>query len=134
MAETKNIPNDAEVSPIRAGLLCRCPRCGKGKLYHGYLKVAERCNVCDADFGSENAGDGAAFFIMLIVGFVVVFAALYVEVNYMPPYWVHAALWLPLTVVLTLGLLPPLKGVLVTLQFHHSAEEARLDDGSHGNE
>ena len=135
MSDTHNKSNDAEVSPVRAGLLCRCPHCGKGKLYRGYLKVAEQCSKCTADFGSEDAGDGPAVFVMLIVGFLIAFSALYVEVNYMPPYWLHAALWLPLTVILTLGLLPPFKGLLVALQFHHKAEEARLaEDVSKENE
>ncbi len=83
------------VSPWVAGLSCRCPRCGKGPLFDGFLSPAKRCAVCGLDYSFADFGDGPAVFIMLIVGFVVTGAALIVEVLYSPPYWVHAALWIP---------------------------------------
>ena len=69
-------------------------------------------------------------FVILIAGFIVVGSALVVEAMWRPPYWLHALLWLPLLLVLTLGLLRPLKGLLVALQFHHKAEEGRVDGGA----
>ena len=68
-------------------------------------------------------------FVILIAGFLVVAAAVIVEFVWRPPYWVHAILWIPMILVVTLGLLRPLKGLLVALQFHHNAEEGRPDRG-----
>jgi uncharacterized protein (DUF983 family) len=118
---------DPEVSPYLAGVKCRCPRCGRGRLFTGFLTLAPRCESCSLDYGFADAGDGPAVFVILIAGFLVVAAAVIVEFVWRPPYWVHALLWIPITLAVTLGLLRPLKGLLVALQFHHKAEEGRLD-------
>jgi uncharacterized protein (DUF983 family) len=115
------------VSPYIAGLRCRCPRCGEGGLFDGFLSLAPRCQRCGLDYRFADSGDGPAVFVILIAGFVVVFAALMVEAFWRPPYWVHALLWLPLLLAISLGLLRPLKGLLIALQYHHKAEEGRLD-------
>ena len=117
----------AGVNPILAGLACRCPNCGKSPLFAGYLKVRDRCTVCGFDLAKADSGDGPAVFIILIVGAVVCFAALFTEVAVKPPMWVHMTLWPLLATALSLGLLPPFKGVLVALQFHHRASQARHD-------
>ena len=109
-----------------AGLSCACPRCGKGKLFQGFLTLRPRCDVCGLDYNFADSGDGPAIFIMLIAGFIVVGAALVTEALYQPPLWVHAALWLPLIVILTLGPLRPMKGLLIDLQYFHKAAEGRL--------
>jgi uncharacterized protein (DUF983 family) len=109
-----------------AGLTCACPRCGKGKLFQGFLTLRPRCDVCGLDYDFADAGDGPAVFIILFAGFVVVGAALVTEILYRPPFWVHAALWLPLILIVTLGPLRPMKGLLIALQFHHKAAEGRL--------
>ncbi|MDA7947303.1 MAG: DUF983 domain-containing protein [Hyphomicrobiaceae bacterium] len=123
MAGRRNMPL---ARTLRSGMLARCPRCGSGKLFSGYLKIAPRCEACKLDFGFADSGDGPAVFIILIAGFLVVAAALIVEVMHRPPYWVHAALWLPLTAVLCLGLLRPFKATLIALQYRHKAEEGRI--------
>jgi uncharacterized protein (DUF983 family) len=115
-------------SPVLAGLAGRCPRCERGKLFQGFLSLRPRCDVCGLDFSFADAGDGPAVFIILFAGFVVVGAALIVEVAYQPPFWLHAVLWGPLILLLTLGPLRPLKGLLVALQYHHDAAEGRLDE------
>ena len=107
------------ISPFRAGLMARCPRCGEGALFSGYLTIAPRCEACKLDYGFADSGDGPAIFIILIAGFIIVAAALIVEVLYQPPYWLHAVLWLPLTGVLCLGFLRPFKATLVALQYRH---------------
>lgn len=112
---------------ILRGLRGRCPRCGEGRLFKGFLGLSDRCDRCELDYDFADAGDGPAVFVILIGGFIVVFAALAVEVAYAPPYWVHAALWIPLVLLVTLGPLRPLKGVLIALQYHHRAAEGRLD-------
>jgi uncharacterized protein (DUF983 family) len=113
----------------RRGLGGRCPRCGQGALFEGFLKVAPCCAQCGQDFAAADSADGPAFFVMSFAGFIVVLAALVVEVAYQPPYWVHALLWVPLIVALTLLPLRPVKGLLIALQFHHRAAEGRLAGG-----
>jgi Uncharacterized protein conserved in bacteria len=112
-------------SPYVAGLTARCPACGKGRLFEKFIAVRPRCEICGQDFSFADAGDGPAIFVMLFAGFVVVGAALAVEVAYQPPYWVHAVLWLPLILLVTLGPLRVVKGLLIALQFHHKAAEGR---------
>jgi uncharacterized protein (DUF983 family) len=119
--------SDPGVSPYAAGVRGRCPQCGEGRLFSGFLSLAARCERCGLDYRFADAGDGPAVFVILIAGFLVVGLALITEIVWRPPYWVHAALWLPAILVLTLGLLRPLKGLLVALQFHHKAEEGRFD-------
>jgi uncharacterized protein (DUF983 family) len=114
-------------SPYVAGLTCRCPRCGKGSLFKGFLTLRPCCETCRLDFAFADAGDGPAIFVILFSGFLVVGAALVVEVLYRPPYWVHAALWLPLILVATLVPLRLVKSLLIALQFHHKVAEGRLD-------
>ena len=116
-----------KVSAFRAGITGRCPRCGQGKLYSGYLTVRERCAACGLPYGFADAGDGAAWFVMLIVGFIVVGGALILEIKAQPPMWLHAAIWGPLTIALVLGLLRPLKGLLLALQFKHKAAPGELE-------
>ena len=114
---------------ILRGIRCRCPRCGKGKLFDGFLTVAPRCESCGLDFAFVDSADGPAFFVMFIAGFVVVGSALAVELAYAPPYWVHALLWTPLILIVTIAPLRPMKGLLIALQYHHKAEEGRLAGG-----
>ena len=117
----------APVDPVRAGLKGCCPRCGEGRLFDGLLTVKPRCAACGLDYSFADAGDGPAVFLIMIAGFLVCGAALVVEMRYAPPLWVHAVLWLPLVLILTIGPLRPLKGLLIALQFHHKAAEGRLD-------
>ena len=116
-------------SAMLKGLSCRCPRCGKGKLFDGFLALAPRCEACGLDYAFVDTADGPAFFVMFITGFIVAGAALAVEVAYEPPYWVHAVLWLPLILLLSIAPLRPMKGLLVALQYHHKAEEVRFTRG-----
>jgi uncharacterized protein (DUF983 family) len=113
-------------STLAAGLAGRCPACGRGKLFSGYLTLAPRCSVCGLDYSFAEAGDGPAVFVILITGFIVVGAALFVEMAYAPPYWLHALIWGPLAILLPLLLLRSFKGVLIALQYKHKAEEGRL--------
>jgi uncharacterized protein (DUF983 family) len=113
----------AEPSPLATGVLGRCPACGRGRLFTGFLGIVERCEVCGQDLRAEDSGDGPVAFIILIVGFVVVGAALIVEVKYQWPVWLHLAVWLPLALALCLGLMRPLKGLLVALQYRHRRHE-----------
>lgn len=113
-------------NPISNGIRCVCPRCGQGRLFNGFLTLAPRCLNCDLDYGFIDSGDGPAQFVILIVGFIIAGAALLVEIRFSPPLWVHLVVWGPLVLILCLGMLRPLKGVMVALQYHHKAEEGRI--------
>jgi cytochrome c oxidase subunit III len=116
----------ASVSPLAAGVLGHCPACGRGKLFSGYLTLAPRCTYCGLDYHFADSGDGPAVFVILVTGFIVVGAALIVEILYQPPYWIHAVLWGSLAILLPLLLLRSFKGALIGLQYKHKAEEGRL--------
>ncbi|HEY5049134.1 MAG TPA: DUF983 domain-containing protein [Rhizomicrobium sp.] len=118
----------AEASAFRAAFLGRCPRCGKGRLFAGYLDVAARCEVCSLDYAEFDAGDGPAVFVILIVGVLVAGGALILEAAVSPPYWVHAVIWLPAIIVLSIVFLRLAKSTLLVLQYKHQAREGRLAD------
>jgi uncharacterized protein (DUF983 family) len=109
------------------GLGGRCPRCREGRLFSGFLSLRKQCEACGLDYAFADAGDGPAIFVILIAGFIVVGAALIVEVVYQPPFWLHAVLWGPLILIVTLLPLRLLKGLLIVLQYHHKAAEGRFE-------
>lgn len=125
MSDSENL--DTPVSPVKAGLGCRCPRCGKGKLFKGFLDFADNCNHCGLDFSEFEKGDGPAVFIILILGFIVVGLALVVEVRYQPPLWFHAILWGPMIIGGSLAMLRPMKGIIIAMQYIFKAREGKLD-------
>jgi len=117
----------SEPPPIAAGVKGSCPRCGEGRMFDGFLAVRKTCESCGLDYDFADAADGPAVFVMFLVGFLVVGLALWVEFAYVPPIWVHVVLWFPLTAILSLAAIRPLKGVMIALQYHHKAEEGRLE-------
>ena len=114
-----------ELSVLKTGLAGTCPRCGRGKLFDGYLTVARSCASCGLSFDFADGGDGAAWFVLLIVGVVGVGSILGVEASYAPPFWVHALLAIPLLIILPLVLLRPAKGILICQQWKTGAREGR---------
>jgi uncharacterized protein (DUF983 family) len=112
---------------IAAGLRGRCPRCGKGRLFRSYLRLAPACAACGADFSMADVGDGATVFVILIVGALTVPAAFVAQFGFHWPPLASAALAIGLAVALTLVLLPAVKGVLFTLQWVHKAGEGRAE-------
>ncbi len=119
-------PVPPSVSPLAVAFGNCCPACGRGKLFDGFLGLAPECTACRLDYSFADAGDGPAVFVILIAGFLVVAAALVVEVVHQPPFWLHAALWGPLILLTTLMPLRLLKGLLIALQYRHEAAEGRL--------
>ncbi len=95
----------------------RCPKCGTGAMYHKFLKVADQCPHCGEELHHQRADDAPPYFTITIVGHVVVGGVLMVERAFQPSLWAHAAMWLPLTVVSSLLLLPRIKGAIVGLQW-----------------
>jgi uncharacterized protein (DUF983 family) len=107
------------VPVLAAALRCRCPRCGEGKLFNGLLTVAPRCAVCGLDLAAQDAGDGPAVFVVLILGALVVGLAILVEIEFAPPFWVHILLWTPVVIGGAIAMLRPLKAWLIAMQYRH---------------
>ena len=115
------------ISPLTAALRCACPRCGQGKLFAGFLKVAERCDSCGLALAKHDSGDGPAVFLVFVLGALIVGLALWTEATFAPPYWLHLAIWPLLIIVLTLAAMRPLKAYVVALQYRHRRSEFEQD-------
>ena len=107
------------VPVLAAALRCRCPRCGEGKLFDGLLTVTPRCGACGLDLAAQDAGDGPAVFVVLILGALIVGLAILVEIEFAPPIWVHLLLWTPVVIGGAIALLRPLKAWLIAMQYRH---------------
>ena len=118
----------AKVNPLLAGLQCRCPNCGEGPLFSGFLKVSNRCEACGHDLSKADSGDGPVVFILLIVGAIGCFGLLFMEVAFHPPVWLEIIVVLPAVALMTLAALRPFKATFIALQFHNRASQARNDD------
>lgn len=112
-------PVERSLSPFWTGVRCRCPRCGKGPLFSGFLTVRPVCATCGLDFAGVDTGDGPAVFVIFAVSIVIVALALWTQATFDPPYWLQLAIWLPAILAASLGLLRPFKGILVALQYRH---------------
>jgi uncharacterized protein (DUF983 family) len=104
-------------SAMKRGFRGRCPRCGEGKLFRAFLKTANNCSVCGLDFTPHRADDLPAYLVIVIVGHIMVPIALWIETNYSPAVWLQLATYLPLTLIMSLALLQPVKGTVVGLQW-----------------
>ncbi len=116
------------------GLMCRCPRCGEGKMFRAFLKVADNCNVCGEDLRHHRADDAPAYFVIVILGHILVTLVVAVESNFEWSYLTHAMVWSPLTLVLALALLPPVKGAIVATQWAlrmHGFGDPESSDNAH---
>ncbi|MEM8919885.1 MAG: DUF983 domain-containing protein [Pseudomonadota bacterium] len=115
------------VSPFQAGIRCRCPECGEGQVFKGFLEFKPACEACGADFSVADAGDGPAFFVMFAAMIFIVPAAMLFELGVSPPVWVHALVWPPVVMGFCIALLRPFKATLFALQWKNNAHEAQLD-------
>jgi uncharacterized protein (DUF983 family) len=122
------VSGQRRANPFLAGFRGRCPNCGEGHLYEGFLRVSPQCEACGFNLGRADSGDGPAVFVMLIAGFIAAFGMLITEIALRPPIWVHLVVWLPVAVVLCLVLLRPVKGLMLAAQFANKASEAGRDD------
>ncbi len=116
-----------DLPPTQTGMRNRCPRCGEGRLFKGFLSLEDHCQNCGLDYNFSDSGDGPAVFIIMIVGFIVVGLALVVEFTFHPPYWLQMVIWIPVVLGLSIGLLRPLKGLMIAQQYRHRAQEGRVD-------
>ncbi|MBD8678142.1 DUF983 domain-containing protein [Sphingomonas sp. CFBP 13720] len=114
-------------APFDCGVRGLCPRCVAPTLFRGFVAFADRCSACDLDFTQFNVGDGPAAFLTTGIGTIITILAIWLELSVGPPWWVHVALWLPLTVAGVVGSLRIAKGVLLALEFRNAAREGRID-------
>lgn len=120
-------------SSLAAGLTCRCPRCGEGKLFRGYLRIAPRCEVCGLDFSFADPADGPAFFVMTGVSLLVVAVWGWSAVAFQPPIWLQLIVALPAMLFGCLASLRPVKAWMVAEQYVHKAGEGEWESlGRHG--
>lgn len=124
---------EPHASPVSAAIGGRCPRCGRGALFRQVLNLRDRCSACGLDYKFIDTGDGPAVFVIFLLGFLMMGAALYVEFTYEPPVWVHVVAWGVLTPLVALVLLRLIKGALIGQQFKHKAEEGRLAGDHEGH-
>ena len=120
--------NGGQNSPVLNALRGKCPRCGNGRLFNGYLKIADSCDACGLDFAGHDSADGPAVMIMLLLGFVVAGLVLAVELKFQPPIWVHAVIWPPVVILGALGLLRPFKSIFIGLQYKYRAVDREFPD------
>ena len=120
------------VTALERGFVGRCPACGRGPMFDKFLRVASACEDCGEPFHHHRADDLPAYLVLLFVGHLIVTLLLFVDSAYAPPYWVEFAIWIPLTLLLSLGLLQPVKGAVVAMQWKmglHGFAEARQARG-----
>lgn len=122
----KEAVQDAALIPWRVGMRGRCPRCGLGRLFNGFLTLAPECDVCGLDYSFADPADGPAFFVICFACVPSVYFAVWAEVTYQPSLWFHAFVSLPIVLLTCIPPLRPLKGWLVASQYYHKAEEGRL--------
>lgn len=110
-------PERSVLRAMARGFACACPACGKGRAFNGYLTVVDRCEACGEDLSHQRADDAPPYFTILAVGHIIVPLILVVETTWHLSNMAHLAIWLPLTLFLSLGLLRPIKGAVVGLQW-----------------
>lgn len=119
----------APVDPFKAGLTASCPRCGQGRLFDGYSKIKPRCSNCGLDYSFADSGDGPAIFVILLADLLVVGLAVWTELTYQPPVWLHFVLFGPMAIIVSLWLLRTIKAMLIALQYRNKASQGTIDRG-----
>jgi uncharacterized protein (DUF983 family) len=120
---------------FKRGFRGRCPRCGEGKLFRAFLKVDDHCSVCHLDYTPHRADDLPAYLVIVIVGHFIVPMILWIETDFSPPVSLQLAVYLPLTLILSLALLQPVKGAVVGIQWAlrmHGFDDNASDEISPG--
>jgi uncharacterized protein (DUF983 family) len=112
---------------LKFGLKCRCPRCGKGRLFNGFLSLAPKCEACGLDYSFADPADGPAFFVMMTMAFPATALAVWIELTYEPALWVHFVTTVPFLLLSCIPPIRPFKGMLIASQYFHKAEEGRFE-------
>ncbi len=111
------------IPPLHAGLKACCPHCGQGRLYQGLLSPAKQCNACGLDYSFIDAGDGPAVFVIMVLGFIILALALFVEFTFRPPLWMHIIIWAPAITVTSIWALRFTKAMMIALQYKTKATQ-----------
>lgn len=117
--------------PIQTGLRGRCPRCGQGHIFQGFLTMRKKCEACGLDYSFADPADGPAFFIMMFACIPSTVFALWLQITYEPAWWVHLITTGPLMLLTCIPPLRPVKGWLIASQYFHKAQEGSIDWGWH---
>jgi len=128
MPETESPKTGGQPETASAALFGLCPRCGAKTLFDGIARFAPRCTACGLDLSRFNVGDGPAAFLTLIIGAVITALAIWLQLSFDPPFWVHILLWVPLTAASVLWGLRVCKAWLLIAEYRRSAAEARSDE------
>jgi uncharacterized protein (DUF983 family) len=123
---TGTMQRTTDQSLLSVGLRCRCPRCGQGRLFDGFITLKPRCQACGLNYSFADPADGPAFFIMMTMAFPVTAFGIWLELAYDPPLWVHAVVTLPLLLLACVPIIRPLKGLFIASQYINKAEEGRF--------
>ncbi len=110
-------PKRPILKSMMRGAFNRCPNCGEGRMFSGFLSTNTVCGTCGTELHHHRADDAPPYFTITIVGHIIIAGLLYVEIMYRPPIWLHLSIWLPLTLILSFGLMRPIKGALIGLQW-----------------
>ncbi|MFC4173232.1 DUF983 domain-containing protein [Microvirga sp. GCM10011540] len=116
----------AKDSILKYGLKCRCPECGQGRLFNGFLTLAPGCEACGLDYSFADPADGPAFFVMMTMAIPATAFGVWIELAYEPSVWVHLLTTLPVMLLSCIPPIRPMKGMLVASQYFHKAEEGRF--------
>jgi len=120
--------SEKKLPPVETGLRGKCPKCGEGTLFKGFLTFAERCEACHADFTIEDAGDGPTVIVIFLVGIFIVPMALGFSMVVNAPMWLTFVIWIPIIIIVSLVLLRLMRGVMFNLQWKHDAREVTSSD------
>lgn len=128
MSSEDNSKPEGQPDTASAALFGLCPRCAAKTLFDGIARFSPRCRACSLDYTQFNVGDGPAAFLTLIIGAVIAILAIWVQLSFEPPFWVHAVLWVPLTTVMVIAGLRIAKAWLLIAEYRRRAGEGRLKD------
>jgi uncharacterized protein (DUF983 family) len=124
----------AQDAILKHGLMCRCPRCGKGRLFNGFLTLARRCEACGLDYSFANPADGPAFFVMTIMAIPAMALGVWIELTYEPSLWVHVVTTLPFLLLTCIPPIRPTKGMFVASQYFSQGRGGAFRDPGTGGE
>ena len=123
---------------IMRGISCRCPACGSGRLFKAWLKPVDKCAACGEDLHHQRSDDLPPYISIMILGHVAVGGFLMTDLILMVPMWVHFAIWVPITILVALLTIQPIKGGVIGLQwalrmhgFSNEPEKTQIDGSSH---
>lgn len=108
----------------KAALFGLCPQCDAKSMFAGPVAFSEKCDSCGLDYSSFNVGDGPAALLTMVIGAVIIVLAFLLDIAVRPPFWIHAVIWIPVTIAMVVVCLRAAKGALLTLEYRNKAGES----------